>query len=43
VRTAPAAAREREPAVTSGSPFRFVYGVLLFADKITWMALAGMF
>ena len=26
-----------------GIVFSFVYGVLLFADKITWMALAGMF
>jgi S-adenosylmethionine uptake transporter len=26
-----------------GIAFSFVYGVLLFADKITWMALAGMF
>ena len=26
-----------------GIVYSFVYGVLLFADKITWMALAGMF
>ena len=26
-----------------GIVYSFIYGVLLFADKITWMALAGMF
>jgi S-adenosylmethionine uptake transporter len=25
-----------------GIAFSFVYGVLLFADRVTWMALAGM-